>query len=191
MSEDKAKLRKGILVSFEENFMNHSQNERSNYQKRMDEFVSRQEKLCWSKSNIAFCHNCNSDKVLYQKLDFPLITNNKRFKSVKLIGAVCSRCGEEYINGQEVRHIEETVKLINSYCSEENNDVEPSVSYCDVCESNNFNNVDLEVFLISINSKIISIAIQEDYCKECNAVFYADESDQLAMQHLRYFFLTV
>ncbi|WP_219845376.1 hypothetical protein [Paenibacillus sp. AR247] len=145
--------------------------------------------MCGTKSNISFCHNCNSEKVLYQKLELPLITKNKRFKSVKLIAAICSKCGEEYINGKVIRHIAEITKLINDYYSEEGNyDIE--VSRCDICGSNDISNVEFEVYLISKDSRIISVAIQEDYCKECNAVYYADESDQLAMQHLRYFFLT-
>lgn len=189
MSEDKPKVREGILLSFEGSFMKHSESERENYQKRMNEFIIRLEKLCGEKSHIPLCHKCDSDRVLYQKLDLPLINNNKRFKSVKLIGSVCSRCGEEYINGKEFRYIEETVKLINAYCSEENKDIEPSVTCCDVCGSNNVDNVGLEVFLFSNNSKIISVTIQEDYCTKCNTVHYADECDQSAIEHLRYFFL--
>ncbi|MMZ61596.1 hypothetical protein D1872_237550 [compost metagenome] len=127
--------------------------------------------------------------MLNQKLELPLITNNKRFKRVKLIGSICSGCGEEYINEQEVRHLEEIVKLINSYCSNENNvEVVETKSNCDVCASNNVDSVEFEVYLFSNDSKVISITIQEDYCVACNAVYYADEGDQLALEHLRCFF---
>lgn len=190
MRENEPKLVEGTLVSFEEKIMRNSSTEQSNNQKKMNEFSDRLEKLCGTKSNIPYCPSCNNAKVLYQKVDFPLITNNNRFKSVKLIAAVCSGCGEEFINGEEVRHIEKTIELINSYCSREKDEVEPSVSYCDVCESNDIINVELGVYLISKDSKIISVAIQEDYCKKCNAVYYADEGDQMTLEHLQFLFLT-
>lgn len=190
MKEEAQKKGKGILISFEEKFSKYSEDGLVNYQQKMNDFISRQEDLCGRISNISFCPNCNSDKVFFQKIDYPLITNNRRFKSVKLIGAICSNCGENYIKGQEVRHIEETVKIINSYCNEENDYVETNVSYCDVCEGNNIDNVELEVCLISNNSNIISVAVQEDYCSNCNAVYFAKEADQLVMDHLMYFYLT-
>ncbi len=89
-----------------------------------------------------------------------------------------------------MKHLEEIDTIINSYSCEGNNTVEPRVSYCEVCKSYNIDNVELEVYLLSKDSKIISVTIQEDYCKECNAVYYGDEGDQSAMEHLRYFFMT-
>lgn len=189
MSEDKRKLRDGSLFSFEEIIMS-SVEDRVNYQKRLDDFIARQSALCGEESGIPFCWKCNGTEVLYHKLKLPLITNNKRFKSVKLIAAACAGCGEEYINEKEVRSIEETINLINAYYSGENNVVELNVSYCEVCGHNNIDNVELEVFLISNDSKVVSVTMQEDYCTRCNAVYYADEGDQMAMEHLRYFYLT-
>ncbi|MCM3202902.1 hypothetical protein [Paenibacillus illinoisensis] len=189
MSEDKRKLREGSLVSFEEGIMS-SVEDKVNYQKRLDDFISRQDAFCGNESRVPLCWKCNGTEVLYQKLDLPLFTNNKRFKSVKLIAAACSKCGEEYINEKEVRSIEEARKLINAYSSGENNVVELNVSHCDVCGGNSVKDNEMEVFLISKESKIISITVQEDYCIECGAVYFAYEGDQQALEHLRYFFLT-
>lgn len=188
MSEDKRKLRDGSLVSFEEGILG-SVKDGVNYQKRLDDFIARQSALCGKESGVPLCWKCNGIEVLYQKLNLPLIANNKRFKSVKLIGAVCSKCGEEYINEQEVRHIEEIDKIINAYGSGEHNNND-EVSHCDICQSSDIKSVELEVYLLSKDSKIISVTIQEDYCTRCSAVYYADEGDQMAMEHLKYFFLT-
>lgn len=187
MSEDKRKLREGILVSFEEGLMS-SVADRKNYQKRLDDFIARQSALFGKASEIPFCWKCNGTEVLYQKLELPLITKNNRFKSVKLIAAACAECGEEYINEKEVRSIEEIIKLINSYCSKEDSDVETNVSDCDVCGHYSIDNIEFEVYLFSNNSKIISVTVQEDGCMNCNAVYYADEGDQLALEHLGCFY---
>ncbi|WP_336779827.1 hypothetical protein [Paenibacillus illinoisensis] len=189
MSEDKRKLREGSLVSFEEGIMG-SVKDRVNYQKRLDDFIARQSALCGKESEVQLCWKCNGTEVLYQKIEIPLNANNNRFKMVKIIGAICSNCGERYFSRTEVKQLEETVKLINAYYSEENSDVEFSVSHCDVCGGNSVKNTELEVFLISKESKVISIIIQEDYCKECGAVYFAYEGDQLALEHLKYFFLS-
>ncbi|KAF6561247.1 hypothetical protein G9G63_21095 [Paenibacillus sp. EKM202P] len=189
MSEDKRKMSEGILVSFEEGIMS-SVEDRKNYQMRLDDFIARQGALLGKASEVPFCWKCNGTEVLYQKLELPLIAKNNRFKSVKLIAAACAECGEEYINEKEVRSIEEARKLINAYSSGENNVVELSVSHCDVCGGNSVKNTELEVFLISKDSKVISITIQEDCCMECSAVYFAYEGDQQALEHLKYLYMT-
>ncbi|WP_106768261.1 hypothetical protein [Paenibacillus faecalis] len=97
MSEDKRKLREGSLFSFEEKIMS-SVIDRVNYQKRLNNFIERQNALCDKKSEVHFCCKCNGTELLYQKVDLPLNTNNNRYKSVKLIAAVCSKCDERYFN---------------------------------------------------------------------------------------------
>ncbi|WP_342575811.1 hypothetical protein [Paenibacillus sp. FSL M8-0142] len=189
MSENKRKLRDGCLFSFEEVIMT-SVKDKVNYQRKLDDFTAKQSALGGKKSEVQLCWKCNGTEVLYQEAQLPLITNNKRFKSAKLIAAICSNCGEKYYDRKEMKQLEEIDKIINSYSCEGNNAVEPSVSYCEVCESDNIDNVELEVYLLSKDSKIISVTIQEDYCTRCNAVYFADEGDQMAIDHLKIFLLT-
>ena len=190
MSENKRYYRDGSLFSLEKVIMS-SVKDRVNYQKRLDDFIGRQSTLVGKKSEVRYCWKCNGTEILYQEEGLPLITKNKRFKSAKLITAICSKCGEKFYNRKETKQLEEIDKIINSYSCEGNNKaVVHSVSYCEVCESDNIDNVELEVYFLSKDSKIISVTIQEDCCTRCNAVYYADEGDQMAMEHLKYFFLT-
>ncbi|WP_138224523.1 hypothetical protein [Paenibacillus algicola] len=189
MSENKRKL-DGSLVGFEQTIMD-SVKDKMDYQKRLDEFLARQNSLYGKKSEIHFCCKCNSTELVYQEEELPLKTNNNRFKRVKLMAAVCLKCGEKHYTSKEIEQLVEIIDLIDSYYCEDNNAVETQPTSCKVCESDNMDNVELEVYLISTDSKFISVTIQEDYCTRCNAVNYADEGDQMAIDHLKYFLLTL
>ncbi|MCR8659311.1 YgiT-type zinc finger protein [Paenibacillus endoradicis] len=62
-------------------------------------------------SNLISCPSCDSDDVPNADIDFPLATRNNKIRSIKIRGAKCSSCGEEYINGREVRAIEKVLEL--------------------------------------------------------------------------------
>lgn len=68
-----------------------------------------------SECNYISCPSCDNEDVPNVDIDFPLETRNNNIRSIRVKGAKCSGCGEEYINVREVRVIEEIIKLLDNH----------------------------------------------------------------------------
>jgi uncharacterized OB-fold protein len=72
-----------------------------------------------SKLNITQCVMCGSLDVPNVELDLALESNNKRIKSVKILGAKCSQCAEEYYRLEDL----EAIRVINKALNELSPDI--------------------------------------------------------------------
>ncbi|MFB5761545.1 YgiT-type zinc finger protein [Paenibacillus medicaginis] len=61
--------------------------------------------------SVKACVMCGSTNLKKVDIDYPLESDS--VKSLKIPATKCCHCGEEYINGREVKVIEQIVKTLN------------------------------------------------------------------------------
>lgn len=66
-----------------------------------------------AESTPKHCVMCGSNDIRLGNLDISIKSPIDSLKSLKVVGAICTQCGEEYVNGRELRAIKCIEKLLN------------------------------------------------------------------------------